>query len=167
MKFVTRLLLVAALLLSAAAAGASFLPWYTAEGFDQDERIVGLGFVEGLLELALGVLGFVFFLAVVLRSDTPGRRRLALVAVCLAMGTAFVPLELIARGAWMGLKTVVVIGGGYVGWSYGLYLSLTAGFSAAATGSVGASTILRRPGPVPVKLRQLRKAPRAPGGPAP
>lgn len=48
------------------------------------------------------------------------------------------PLELFVRASWVGVQTVIIIGMGsrsYAGWSYGLYLSLVAGFIAAGWGS--------------------------------
>lgn len=158
----TKFLLATAVLMSAAAAGGCFLPWFKIVWLGDEEIRIGFtSYVEGIVEASVGALAAVLFLATLLTATPRTRGRLAVAAACLAFASAVVPFELVFREAWMGQKTVVVIGEGYVGWSYGLYLSLAAGFAAAAAGSVAANTVARPPAAVPVKLRSVRKTPRA------
>jgi hypothetical protein len=160
---VTRCVLVAATLLSGAVGVNCFLPWYTDQSSGSTESRLGLTFVEGMVDLVLSLACFSLFLAALVRSDARARARLAMIGACLGFGLAIAPLELYARGAWMGVRSVYVIGLGYTGWSYGLYLALINGFVAAGLGGLGAGRVSLRRASVPTKLPSLRKAPRAPG----
>ena len=153
--------LVAATLLSGVAGASCFLPWFTESRFEDSESRMGLTFIEGIVEFALAIVCFFLFLAVLIKRDPRGRARLAAVATFLAFGMAIAPLELFARGAYIGFRSTVVLGVGYTGWSYGLYLALVAGFVAAAMGGLGAGKVSVRKAAAPVKLQSLRKAPRA------
>lgn len=156
----TRVLLVLALLFSGAAAGHAFLPWHITSFFGGDQVLNGIHFTEGKLEAVVGGLAALLFLATLVWSSPKARGPLSAVAACLALGAAFLPVWLIARGAYAGLKTVVEIGGGYTGWGHGLFLAAVAGFVAAATGSLAAGRLARRPQAAPVKRAQLRRTPR-------
>src|SRR5262245_17212686 len=161
MTGVTRGILVAATLLSGSVGVNCLLPWYTEQQFGQSVSVMGLTFIEGIADLVLAAACFFLFLAALIRSDPKSRARLAAIGACLAMGMALAPLELYARGAWQGLRSVYVIGRGYTGWSYGLYLAMANGFVAAALGGLGAGRVSLRKAAVPVKLQALRKAPKA------
>jgi hypothetical protein len=72
---------------------------------------------------------------------------------------ALAPLELYARHAWMGMRSVLILGAGYIGWLPPLYGAMAAGFLSAAMGSVAAAQ-LRIPASVTaVKSRRRRPSP--------
>ena len=158
MTGVTRGILVAATLLSGSVGVNCLLPWYTENQFGTSDTLMGLRFIEGLVDLVLAVACFFLFLAALIRSDPKARARLAAIGACLAMGMAVAPLELYARSAYQGVRSVYVIGLGYTGWSYGLYLAMANGFVAAAMGGLGAGRVSLRKSAAPVKLQALRKA---------
>src|SRR4029453_15069820 len=163
---VTRGLLVAATLLSGAVGVNSFLPWYTDDLYIIKSSRIGLSYVEGIADLVLAVACFFLFLAsLVIQKDPKARARLAMIGACLAIGMAMAPLELYARTAWQGHRSTYVIGLGYRGWSYGLYLAMANGFAAAALGGLGAGRVAVRKAPVPVKLESLRRPARPSGSP--
>jgi hypothetical protein len=151
----TRALLGIAALFSGAAGAAAALPWRTEELFDEQTLSRGYEFVEGILEMILGALGLVLFLAALATASPKARGRLASTAAIAAFGLALLPLELYARATWMGVRSVLVLGAGYVGWSVGLYGSLVAGFAAAGMGSVAAAHLLA---PATVRVRRPRRA---------
>jgi hypothetical protein len=155
-RAVPRILLIAAVLCSALAAWSASQPWHTLQWLDTEEIHLGITYVEGILQLVLGAVAALLFLAALFTGSPAARSRIAVTAACLALGLAFVPVELIAREARMGKKTVVIVGVGYSGWSRGLYLALVAGFAAAATGSA-AATKMMVPRTVTVTLRSRRR----------
>jgi hypothetical protein len=150
----TRACLAIAALFSGAAGAAGALPWRTEELFDEQSLTRGYEFVEGLLEMILGGLGLALFLAALAIPSPRVRGRLASTAALVAFGVALLPLELYARSAWMGVRSILVLGAGYVGWSVGLYGSLVAGFAAAGMGSVAAADLLRSS---TIRVRRLRR----------
>lgn len=152
-------MLVVAMLFCGAAAGDVFLPWHITAFFGGDQVLDGIHFTEGKVEIVVGSLGALLFLLTLVRKSPAAKGRLASAAAILAFATAVVPVWLIARGAYAGLKTVVEIGGGYTGWGRGLYLAVVAGFVAAVAGCIAAGRLTRGPAPAPVPRRQLRKAP--------
>ena len=157
----TKGLLIVAMIFSALAAGDTFLPWHITHFFGGDQVLAGTDFTEGKVELGVGSLAAVLFLAALISKSPKWRARLATAAALLAFGAALTPVWLVARGAWAGLKTVVEVGSnpGYTGWGKGLFLATVAGFVAAATGCIGAGRLTPRPSAAPVKLRSLRKPP--------
>jgi hypothetical protein len=158
---VTRAVLVAATLLSGGVGVNCLLPWYTDQSIDQN--VMGVLFVEGMVDLALALACFFLFLAALIRSEPKSRARLAMIGALLSIGLAMAPLELYARSAWQGMRSVYVFGLGYTGWSYGLYLAMANGFAAAALGGLAAGRLAVRKAVVPVKLESLRRPARPPG----
>jgi len=158
---VTRGVLAAALVLSGVVGASCLLPWHVEQRFEDSRSLPGVMFIEGMVDLALACACFVLFLMVLIKSEPKSRARLAAIGACLSLGMALAPLELFARGAYTGVRSVYVIGLGYSGWSYGLYTAMIAGFVAAALGGLGAGRVSLRPKLTPVKLQSLRKAPRA------
>lgn len=155
----TKAMLVAAMLFCGAAAGDVFLPWHITAFFGGDQVLDGIDFTEGKVEIVVGGLGAILFFLTLVWKSPQGKGRLASSAAVLAFAAAVVPVWLIARGAYAGLKTIVEVGGGYTGWGRGLYLAAVAGFAAAVAGSIAAGRLTRGPAPAPVPRRQLRKTP--------
>ena len=153
----TRGVLAAALVLSGVVGASCLLPWYTEQQFEDSRSVLGVMFIEGMVDFALACACFVLFLIVLIKNEPKSRARLAAIAACLSLGMALAPLELFARGAYTGIRSVYVIGLGYSGWSYGLYTALIAGFVAAAMGGLGAGRVSDGQKATPVKLQSLRK----------
>jgi len=80
-----------------------------------------------------------------------------MIGTILAFGMAATPVVLYARMAWGGHVSRYVIGSGYSGWLWGLYLAMVNGFVAAALGGLGAGRLAVRKAAVPVKLEALRR----------
>lgn len=158
----TGLLLLAALFCAAAAIGG-LLPWHRVQEYDEEAILQGYHFIEGIIELALAGLGAVLFMLLQVKLGTRVRRMAAGAAALCAFGAAVAPLELFARASWVGVRTVIIVGASssYSGWSYGLYLSMAAGFLAAGVGSVSVSTLVAAPSAPPVSRRLVRRSPPA------
>jgi hypothetical protein len=150
----TRALLGIAAFFSAAAGAAGVLPWRIEELFEEQALTRGYQFVEGILEMILGGLCLALFLGALATSSQRLRSRLGSTAAVLSFGIALLPLELYARSTWMGVRSVLVLGAGYVGWALGLYGALLSGFLAAGMGSVAAADLHR---PTTVQVRRPRR----------
>jgi hypothetical protein len=151
-----RALLVVAMLLSIGVGANCLMPWHTVSILDPGP-LLGVAYVEGIVDLVLSAACFVLFLAALLVRDPKRKARLAMIATILAFGMAATPVVLYARRAWDGHKSVYVIGSGYSGWLWGMYLAMANGFVAAALGGLGAGRLAVRKAPVPVKLDSLRR----------
>jgi hypothetical protein len=153
-----RALLVVAMLLSGGVGANCLMPWHTASWMDPGP-LLGIRYIEGILDLVLAVACFSLFLAALLAREPKRKARLAMVGTILAFGMAAMPVVLYARMAWQGHLSIYVIGGGYGGWVWGMYLAMVNGFVAAALGGLGAGRLAVRKAPVPVKLDALRRKP--------
>src|SRR6185295_19345579 len=138
----TAALMGLAAVFAAVAAGLALLPWRTPEDVYETALMKGYVFIEGIVELICGGLSAVLFGAAFFVNASRARGRLAGVAALLTYGAALAPLVLYARNAYMGMRSVLVIGEGYSGWLPALYGSMAAGFLAAALGSLAAAQLL-------------------------
>jgi len=154
----TAALMGIAALFSVVATVLALLPWRTPLDIDETEQMHGYVFVEGILELILGGVTTVLFLSAFAVKSPAARGRLAGVAALLSFGVALAPLELYARHAWMGMRSVLILGAGYIGWLPPLYGAMAAGFLSAAMGSVAAAQ-LRIPGTGTAIKARLRRLP--------
>jgi hypothetical protein len=155
----TAALMGIAALFAAVATGLALLPWRTPEDVTETELMKGYVFIEGILGLVLGGSTAVLFLAAFCVKSPTARGRLAGVAALLSFGVALAPLELYARHAWMGMRSVLILGVGYIGWLPALYAAMAAGFLSAAMGSVAAAQLLIPSRVTTVKVKRRRPPP--------
>jgi hypothetical protein len=154
----TRGILVGATLLSGGVGANCLMPWHTASWMDPGP-LRGVTYIEGIVDLVLAAACFSLFLAALLVREPKRKARLAMIGTIVAFGMAATPVVLYARMAWQGHRSVYVIGSGYGGWVWGIYLAMVNGFVAAALGGLGAGRLAVRKVPAPVKLEALRRKP--------